>query len=177
MSNDYDDMKKMLTICRKIQKDAQTKVNIIKEQSQPSSQVAPSNLQKQQPGDKENKDIANINGVDIYINSSDQLDLELKEDEKGKISQLIDEFKKDVTQLTDLSKMTVAPNTVKLEGNIPTYSLQFIYSAGEDQGLYLTNLSMLKIDEQILALINNLLTFQNKFISVTNEMLSYRNDN
>lgn len=182
MSNEYDDMKKWLSIGRKLQESAMIK-KTIKEQIEPSSQVVPSSqvatpsLQKQQPGIEEKSDIANINGVDIYVKSSDKMDLELKEDEKGKISQLIDEFKKDVPELTNLSKMTVMPNTVKLEGTIPTYSLQFIYSAGEDQGLYLTNLSMLKIDEQIVALINKLLMFENKFTSVTNDMLSYRNDN
>jgi hypothetical protein len=176
MSNDYDDMKKWISIGRQLQESISNK-NTIKEQLEPSSQVAQSNLQKQQPGAKEKNNIANINGVDIYIKSSDKMDLDLKEDEKGKISQMIDEFKKDIPELTDLSKITVMPNTVKMEGSIPTYSLQFIYSAGEDRGLYLTNLSMLKIDEQIMTLMNKLLTFENKYISVTNDMLSYRNDN
>lgn len=181
MSNDYDDMKKWLSIGRKLQENALAK-KTIKEQITPSSQVAQPNLQQQQQqqqqsGAEEKTDVDNINSVDIKIVSSDEMDLELKKEEKAKISELIDKFKTEVSKSVELPKMTVMPNTVKLECNEPTYKLQFIYSAGDDEGLYLTNISTLEINEDTMSYINKLLSFKPNYVSLANEIMEYRKNN
>jgi hypothetical protein len=175
--NEYDDNKRMLNIVRNIQENQKKKIQesyikILKEQREP--------IEDQPIGktdSKEKKNVENINGVDVYIDSTDDMDLEINPDEKSKISQLIDDFKKDVSELNDLMRITIQPNSFKFEGKIITNNLEFVFSAGADSGLDLTNATMLKIDDNVLEMINKLKLFLNKFNSVAEELLSYRNEN
>lgn len=179
--NEYDDTKRMLNIVRNIQETQKKKIQesyikLIKEQQEPAGPSENLPIEKSNDG-KEGKNIENINGVDIYMNSTDEMDLEIKTDEKAKISQLIDDFKNDVSELNDSMRITIQPNSFKMEGKIITNNLEFVFSAGTDSGLDLTNTSMLKIDDNVLETIKKLKLYLNKFNSVAEEILAYRNEN
>lgn len=181
--SEYDDTKRMLNIVRNIQETQKKKIQesyikLLKEQQEPTENQPVEDLPFEKEGDsKKGKNIENINGVDVYIDSTDEMDLEINQDEKSKISQLIDDFKKDVSELNEDMRITIQPNSFKLEGRIITNNLEFVFSAGTDSGLDITNTSMLKINDNVLETIKKLKLYLNKFNSVAEEILAYRNEN
>ena len=158
----YDQIKTMLKKIRSIQDTVKLNYGIIREQEDDSI--------------KDNEDINVINGVDVVIQSEDQMDLTLNDDEKNKISQLIDDFRSEISEVAEFDKLQIYSNSVKLSGSINGLSLDFTFSSGDDIGLYITS-SLLKIDDSSLVVINNLKTFENKFSDVFNSILSVRKGN
>lgn len=129
---------------------------------------------KSTPGEEEEEDVLVINNVDVEVHSEDTEDLELSDEEKGKISQLIDDFRKEVAETVEFDKLHIYEGSAKLDGKIPNLGVVFTFSAGDDTGLYLSNTSLLKIDEDSLGMINKLKTFESKFINSINDLLVNR---
>ena len=94
--NEYDVTRNMLKTIRTLTESKSHK-NTINEQEQPN--VSDANSVGSNEEVKDNVTV--INDVDVKILSSDDRDLELKEDQKNSISKLIDAFKTQVSQLVD----------------------------------------------------------------------------
>jgi hypothetical protein len=120
------------------------------------------------------EDLAVINNVEIEIHSEDPEDLQLSDEEKNKVSQLIDDFRSEVSELVEFDKLDVYEDSAKLSGSITDISLGFTLSTGNDTGLYLSNASMLKIDDNSLGMINKLKGFEVKFANSINDLLVNR---
>jgi len=133
--------------------------------------------QGQQPqpsgGEQEGSDFAVINDVEVVIHSEDPEDLELNDEEKGNISQLIDDFRVEVVETVEFDKLHVYETSAKLAGKIGEIGLQFTLSTGDDTGLYI-NGQMLKIDEKSLDIFRKLGQYQLKFSSTINDLLVRR---
>ena len=173
----YDETKRMLNTMRKFNSSSSSS---IKEQlERPTYQTPPQQQpqQRQEMGGKENKDLAVINNVEVVMNSSDPSDLTLQEDQKGKISQLIDDFRSEVSELADFGKLSFYSGSAKLDGTITDMKLGFLLSAGDDEGLFLTNMSMLKISDDVMDIINKLKAFEPKFITTINGIILYQKEN
>ena len=126
---------------------------------------------------EEKSDFDVINNVEVVINSTDKADLQLKDEEKGKISQLIDDFRKDVYEIAEFGKLNIYDNSAKLDGNIGETNLNFTLSAGDDNGVYLHNMSMMKLNNETAEFIRKLQEFQPKFNDVLNEIIANRQQN
>lgn len=126
---------------------------------------------------QEGKDFAVINNVEVVLNSTDELDHELKDEEKTKISQLIDDFREEVSEIAEFGKLQIYPDSAKLDGNVGEENIGFMLSAGDDSGMFLTNSSMLRFNEETRDFINKLETFQIKFNDVLNEIIANRQQN
>jgi hypothetical protein len=195
MTNEYDEIKGLLNKVRKIQ--AMSVLNkeeqLLKEQvtSRPvtgeddylknAGQLnggVPTNPENSagmpEEGGEEQQDVAVINDVEIEIHSEDPEDLALQDVEKQKISQLIDDFRKEVSEIAEFDKLHVYSDSAKLDGKIGGIDLGFSLSTGEDTGLYISNPSMLKIDDNSLSVINKLRTFEPKFVNTINDLLVNR---
>lgn len=172
-NDSYDQIKGMLNTMRNF---THKTYQPIREQIETSPQST-NNTQPEQPTGHENNDVMVINNVDVVVNSADPQDFTFSDDEKGKISQLIDDFRTEVSELVDFGKLIIYPNSSKLDGKIGNINLGFTLSAGDDEGLYLSNASFLKIDDTSLDVINKLKMFGDKFSSILNEMLSNRKEN
>ena len=70
--------------------------------------------------------------------------------------------------------MHIYEDNAKLEGKISDVNLGFTLSTGNDTGIYLSNTSMMKIDEDTMDMINKLKTFHPKFINTINNLLVHR---
>ena len=181
-NDSYDQIKGMLNTMRNLSHKTHQS---IREQVESQPQQVPqqssgqpiNNNQPEQPNGTENKDVTVINNVDVVVNSADPQDLTFNPDETGKISQLIDDFRTEVSELVDFDKLIIYPNSAKLDGKIGNVNLGFTLSAGDDEGLFLSNASFLKVDETSLDIINKLKMFSDKFSSVLNEMLANRKEN
>lgn len=186
-TNDYDLAKRMLNRIREIQASVNpNRYGILKEQVTndkenvirtndgiPPAEPEPDVDMDNETGE-EQEDIAVINDVEIVIHSEDPEDLELKDEEKNNISQLIDEFRTEVSEIVEFDKLHIYPDNAKLEGKIGDANLGFTLSAGNDTGIYLSNASMMKVDEDTMDVINKLKTFQPKFVNTINNLLVSR---
>lgn len=180
----YDDIKGMLNKVRKIQ--AISKLNtygLIGEQEGMAGQGTASNANPNQAmGNPKNPnntgdDMLVINNVEVEIHSEDPQDLQIEEDEKGKISQIIDDFRREVSEIAQFDKLDIYPDSAKLTGRIQEMNLTFTFSTGNDTGLYLSNTSLLKIDDNSLNMISKLRAFEQKFSNTINDLLLNRSSN
>ena len=123
---------------------------------------------------EEQEDLAVINNVEIEIHSEDPEDLALSEEEKKQISQLIDDFRTEVSEIVEFDRLHIYDDSAKLDGKIDDMGLAFTMSTGDDTGLYISNPSMLKIDDESLEIINKLRAFTPKFSNTINDLLVNR---
>lgn len=176
----YEEIKGMLNTIRRLN----SNYGMIKEQAeagqqqQPVQQSAQSPVQHQsvtdQPPVSSDENIFVINDVDVEIHSEDTMDLTLNDTEKGQISQLIDDFRAQVSEIAEFDRLDIYPDSAKLSGTIPDKGIGFTLSTGDDTGLFLSNTSMLKIDNDYVTVINLLKSFEAKFSDTINDLLVNR---
>lgn len=155
--NNYDETKKLLNVLRNF---TSNKLSMINEQVE-----------------QEDRNILNINGVDINLLYSDTSDKELSNEQKEKISNLIDSFKTQVTQLVDFEPgISINDKQVRLDGTLTENNLKFTLISGDESGCYL-NAEMLSINNDIIELLNKLFKFNDLFKEVFNNILNYRYTN
>jgi hypothetical protein len=157
----YDNTKKMLNTLRSLTESTLKKETI-----------------SEQEEDKELKDnVIVIGGVEVRLISSSKDDLEVNEQQKKVIGDVISNFGTQVSDLGDLRPgVTIQSNQVRLDGNLPDVSLDFVIIAGENKGTYL-NTAMLKVNYDLLESIQKLLKFEDVFADAMNDLISQRRIN
>ena len=154
----YDGIKKMLNKMRTLNENTASKATLKEEEQEKVNNLVISN------------------NVEIKVHSTDQEDLEVTEDEKNALNQLIENFKAQVSELATFEEgFNIYTNSVRLDGSIGE-DLGFVYIAGEDRGLYI-NADMLKIDNEIALVFDKLNKFQHTYEDVVNEMINTRKTN
>lgn len=178
--NEYDEIRSMLKLMRNFNKDYH---NFINEQETPIPYDQLNNNNDYQDNDDDNvsntedKDITVVNNVEIVMNSSDEMDLQLNDEEKGKVSQIIDDFRSEISELVDFGKLQIYNNSAKLDGILNQFNLNFVLSAGDDQGVFISNTSLLKITKEILEILSRLEDFSYKFHNTIGDLISNRKQN
>lgn len=116
-----------------------------------------------------------VNDVEVKLISTDQEDIKLKDDEKNSISQIIDSFRQQVSQLADLDPgLTISEQQIRLDGNMTDNTdISFVFIAGEDSGLYV-NGDMLSIDNETIEMLGKLLKFQPTFVTAMEPLIRDR---
>ncbi len=164
----YDDTKKMLNTLRKLNESI-TSTNVLKEDIQ----------QTQEPQQTQNQknDFIVINDVEVNMLSTDEMDLELQEDQKTAISGLIDNFKQQVSQIVDFEPgMTINQNQIRLDGVLTDDDVSFVFIAGEENGVYI-NADMLKLTTETGTALEKLAKFEETFKTAMEPLISKRNNN
>jgi hypothetical protein len=169
----YDEIKGMLSTMRTLNESKVSKTTSIL-----TEDVAPT-----EPGDdiptpessqEKYDNVEVVNEVEVKLISTDQEDVKLKDNEKGSISQLIDSFRQQVAQLTDLNPgFTIDESQIRLDGSIPDLDVNFVMIAGEDGGLYI-NSDMLSIEDETLVILEKLSKFKPTFITAMEPILRDR---
>lgn len=154
----YDNTKKMLNTLRSLTESTMKKETI-----------------SEQEGEKELKDnVTVVSGVEVRLISSSKEDLEINENQKKVIGDVISNFGTQVSDLGDLRPgVTIQSNQIRLDGNLPDVSLDFVIIAGENKGTYL-NTAMLKVNYELLESIQKLLKFEDVFADAMNDLISQR---
>jgi len=75
--------------------------------------------------------------------------------------------------LVDFNTLNVYPNNVEWSGKVIDEDLEFIFTIGEDSGIYI-NGQMVKVDPDFLQMINKLQQFYQKFKSKWGKVLASR---
>jgi hypothetical protein len=165
---EYDQIKGMLNTIRTLNESKNTDKNILKEDI--DSDVNPSSESSKEQYD----DVDVINDVEVKVLSTDKEDIELKDEERNIISQLIDNFRQQVSQLADLNPgLTITENQIRLDGTMTETEISFVFIIGEDNGLYF-NGDMLNIEQETLDMFDKLLKFKPTFISEIEPLLRTR---
>jgi hypothetical protein len=111
---------------------------------------------------EDKKQAYRISGGILVLHGKDNVDLQLTTDEKIAFQETMDEFVQGVSSLVDFNKLNVYKNNVEWSGKIIDFDLEFFFSIGEENGIYI-NGEMIRTDEKFLEVITKLKSFYEKF--------------
>ena len=114
------------------------------------------------PRDKQQK--YRISGGILALHGKGRNDLDITSDEKLAFQETMDEFVEEVSDLVDFNTLNVYPNNVEWSGKLIDEDIVFIFTIGEDSGVYI-NGQMIKMDEEFMTTINKLQQYYQKFKS------------
>ena len=105
-----------------------------------------------------------ISGGVLVLHGKDLHDTDISTDDKIAFQETMDEFIEEVSDLVDFNELNVYPNNVEWSGKIIDYDLDFTFSIGESNGVYIDG-DMIKVDEDFTEFINKLKQYYEKFKS------------
>ena len=114
-----------------------------------------------------------ISGGILVLHGKEKTDLDLTTDEKTAFQETMDEFVNEVSDLADFNTLNVYPNNVEWSGKITELDVEFFYSIGETNGIYI-NGTMTKIDDDYLEFLNKLKQYYEKFKSKWSKVIASR---
>ena len=122
---------------------------------------------------EEKKQGYRVSGGILVLHGKDKTELDLTSDEKLAFQETMDEFVSEVSDLVDFNKLNVYPRNVEWSGRIIDFDIEFFYSIGEENGVYIQG-DMIKTDEKFLEMINKLKVYYEKFKSKWAKVLASR---
>ena len=184
MSNQYDEIKKLLESSRSmLQKDDlnESKKTLVNLGLINEMDVRPDNLAKdtedeiddQTEPQEDKQKTYRVSGGLITLHGKNKQDLELSTDDKISFQETMDDFVNEVSDLSDFGTLNLYPQNVDWSGRVIDFDLEFYFSIGENNGVYV-NGDMIKLDENLVELINKLTSFYDKFKSKWAKVLSQR---
>jgi hypothetical protein len=114
-----------------------------------------------------------ISGGIITLHGKDKTDLDLTTDEKVAFQETMDEFVEEVSDLVDFDRLNVYESNVDWSGKIIDFDLNFYFTIGENNGVYL-NGEMIKVDENFTQLVSKVQVYYEKFKSRWAKILASR---
>ena len=114
-----------------------------------------------------------ISGGVLVLHGKDQHDTDITTDDKIAFQETMDEFVEEVSDLVDFNELNVYPSNVEWSGKIIDYDLDFVFSIGESNGVYI-NADMVKVNDDFLDFINKLKQYYDKFKSKWAKVLASR---
>jgi len=201
MSNSHDEIKRLLKASRTLlsneklneeYEDIRIKYNLLSEQSSVidrfdvgksiEDEIEDDEYETAETDDEEtdNDESGNdkkqgyrVSGGILVLHGKEQTDLELTTDEKITFQETMDEFVTEVSDLVDFNKLNVYPKNVEWSGKIIDFDIEFYFSIGEENGVYV-NSEMVKVDEKFLDLLTKLQKYYEKFKSKWSKVLASR---
>lgn len=114
-----------------------------------------------------------INNGLLVIHGKSNRDVEITTDEKIAFQQTMEEFTESVSDLVDFDVLNLYMNSVQWSGTVIDDDLDFIFTVGENGGIYIKG-DMVRVDEEFLSTINRLQQFYQKFKSKWSKVLANR---
>lgn len=188
--NRYEEIKTLLEASRKVltnRIDEQVNTHIknsygiLREQEekpeeQPEYETANTDKEKENEetiNKSEKKRAYRISGGIIVIHGKDKTDSQLTTDDKKAFQETMDEFVVEVSELVDFNKLNLYENNVEWSGKITELDIEFFYSIGENNGIYV-NGTMTKIDDEYLGFLVKLRKYYEKFKSKWSKIIATR---
>jgi hypothetical protein len=114
-----------------------------------------------------------ISGGIMVLHGKDEHDTDITTDDKIAFQETMDEFVEDVSDLVDFNELNVYPNNVEWSGKVIDYDLEFVFSIGETNGVYI-NGKMMKVSDDFLDFVTKLKQYYDKFKSKWAKVLASR---
>ena len=183
MNNSYDEIKKLLKSAREMTgqdiglkevKEDLIKKNLINEQGYETATNAMGNPRVNVAADteqeiemdanpKEDKQQAyRVSGGVLVMHGKNKGDLEITTEEKRAFQETMDEFVSEVSEMVDFYPLNVYPSSVEWSGKVIDQDLEFFFSIGETNGVYI-NGTMIRIDDDFMNFVEKLKIYYNKF--------------
>lgn len=152
--------------------------NVIREQNETENQSL--EVDTNQTGNVKDNIIV-INNVDVKMLSTDESDMELKEDQKELISKLIDSFRAEVSDLAEFEPgITINQKEIRMDGVLPEERINFVFitskDMGEQSGVFV-NADMLKLEQNTANTLTKLSKFEETFKTQLNGIMNQRDFN
>lgn len=174
----YDEIKSLLRKSRMLV-EQDTQINVAKDLEKRVAQdneyeTAVSDVEQgEEPTQEDKVQKYRISGGILALHGKDKSDLDITTDDKVAFQETMDEFVEEVSDLVDFNVLNVYPNNVEWSGKVIDEDLEFIFTIGEDSGIYI-NGQMVKVDQEFLDMINKLQQFYQKFKSKWGKVLASR---
>jgi hypothetical protein len=154
-----------------IKEDIETPANIAKRYNVPTSVEDDIEDDTEKKNDVEQA--YRISGGVLVIHGDTKKDTELTTDDKIAFQETMDEFVNEVSDLVNFEQLNVYKNNVDWSGKIVDFDMDFYFTIGENNGIYVSG-EMMKLDENLLTTVNKLQTFYEKFKSKWAKVLAVR---
>jgi hypothetical protein len=172
MINEYDELKTLLKRTRMLTEQAGINNMAKSIESNIDSDESKNNTDSDEVK-KDKSKTYRISGGLLTLHGKDKSDLELTTDEKISYQETMDEFVTDVSDLSDFGVLNVYSNEVQWSGKVIDFDLEFFFSIGENNGVYI-NGDMIKLDDKLTELVTKLTTFYEKFKTKWAKVMSVR---
>jgi hypothetical protein len=114
-----------------------------------------------------------ISGGILVLHGKKQSELEVTTDEKVAFQETMNEFVSEVSDLAEFNQLNVYPNLVEWSGKLIEFDIDFIFTLGEENGIYIKG-EMINTDDEFLEMIQKLKTYYEKFKSKWAKVLGNR---
>jgi len=114
-----------------------------------------------------------ISGGVLVIHGDSSKETELTTDDKTAFQETMDEFVSEVSDLVNFGQLNVYKNNVDWSGLIIDFDVEFYFTIGESNGIYMSG-EMMKIDENYLQMVEKLQKYYEKFKSKWAKILAVR---
>ena len=146
-------------------------------ESTASNKVLREQVETTQPEQNMKDDVLVVNDVDVKMNSTDDADMKLMDEQKNEISGLIDNFRQQVSQIVDFEPgFSIFPDQIRLDGTLTDEGIKFVFIAGKESGVYVMA-DMLKLEQNVANILEKLAKFNEVFKSSIEPIISQRNNN
>lgn len=125
------------------------------------------------PEKEDKKQGYRISGGILYLHGKEKKDLELTTDEKIAFQETMEEFVNEVSDLVEFNALNIYNNNVEWSGKLIDFDMDFIFSIGEDGGIYVDG-EMTKLDDEFEEIIQKLKSYYQKFKSKWAKILGSR---
>ena len=109
----------------------------------------------------------------IVVHGYTTTDITLTDEEKNTYQETMDDFIEQVSDLVDYNSLNIYDNNVEWSGVLVKYDTEFFYTVGERNGVYITG-SMIKVDTEMLEMLNNLKDYYQIFSAKWAKVLADR---
>jgi hypothetical protein len=172
MSNQYDEIKLLLKRSKMLTEQTGPR-NLAKSIEDGITDVDQSDEGGEETIKKDKSKTFRISGGLLTLHGKDKKELELTSEEKTSYQETMDEFVTDVSDISDFGVLNVYENEIQWSGKVIDFDLEFFFSIGEENGVYI-NGDMIKLDDKLTELINKLTSFYEKFKTKWAKVLATR---
>jgi hypothetical protein len=186
MNNSYDEIKKLLKASNSMLRGnineevsrIKKSYGLISEQDDIMNKINPIKDTEKEIEDEETpkddkQQSYRVSGGVLTLHGKDKTDLELTTDEKIAFQETMDEFVNEVSDLADFENLNVYKTDVEWGGKIIDFDMEFYFTIGENNGIYI-NGTMMKVDKNFLDMLNKLQVYYEKFKSKWAKVLASR---
>lgn len=171
--NYYDEMKDLLRKSRLISEQQSRVVTDLSDEPVNIDVDSEEEIEIETTPQEDKSETYRVSGGLMTLHGKDKQDLELNTDEKISFQETMDDFVDQVSDLSDFGTLHIYPNNVEWSGKVIDFDLEFFYSIGENNGVYV-NGDMIKLDDNLVELIGKLTSYYEQFKSKWAKVLSSR---
>lgn len=177
--NRYEEIKSLVRQSRLINEQMTGRINIAKSIEDKIEDDEYETAPKEGDKEKQEEDKVEkyrISGNILAIHGKDNEEMQITSDDKLAFQETIDEFTEEVSDLVDFNQLNLYRNNVEWSGKIIDQDMDFIFTIGESNGIYI-NADAVKVDPEFLDSINKLQKYYEKFKSKWSKLIAQRKIN